>query len=205
MKILISAGPTREKIDPVRFISNYSSGKMGYSIAQAALEAGHSVTLISGPVTLTAPAEATLIKVTSAAEMAQAVHESAPRADVIIMTAAVADYRPANPFESKMKKLPGKLVLELERTEDILGTLGKNKSSSQRLIGFAAETDDLEKNALGKLERKNLDWIAANLVADGFGTQTNKITLYSRDGRKVAIPAGEKLEVAREMLKVVLQ
>ncbi|MBO7328369.1 MAG: bifunctional phosphopantothenoylcysteine decarboxylase/phosphopantothenate--cysteine ligase CoaBC [Lentisphaeria bacterium] len=205
MNILITAGPTREKIDPVRFISNYSSGKMGYSIAQAALEAGHSVTLISGPVTLTAPAEATLIKVTSAAEMAQAVHESAPRADVIIMTAAVADYRPANPFESKMKKLPGKLVLELERTEDILGTLGKNKSSSQRLIGFAAETDDLEKNALGKLERKNLDWIAANLVADGFGTQTNKITLYSRDGRKVAIPAGEKLEVAREMLKVVLQ
>lgn len=205
MNILITAGPTREKIDPVRFISNYSSGKMGYSIAQAALEAGHSVTLISGPVTLTAPAEATLIKVTSAAEMAQAVHESAPRADVIIMTAAVADYRPANPFESKMKKLPGKLVLELERTEDILGTLGKNKSPSQRLIGFAAETDDLEKNALGKLERKNLDWIAANLVADGFGTQTNKITLYSRDGRKVAIPAGEKLEVAREMLKVVLQ
>ena len=205
MNILITAGPTREKIDPVRFISNYSSGKMGYSIAQAALEAGHSVTLISGPVTLTAPAEATLIKVTSAAEMAQAVHESAPRADVIIMTAAVADYRPANPFESKMKKLPGKLVLELERTEDILGTLGKNKSSSQRLIGFAAETDDLEKNALGKLERKNLDWIAANLVADGFGTQTNKRTLYSRDGRKVAIPAGEKLEVAREMLKVVLQ
>ena len=205
MNILITAGPTREKIDPVRFISNYSSGKMGYSIAQAALEAGHSVTLISGPVTLNAPAEATLIKVTSAAEMAQAVHESAPRADVIIMTAAVADYRPANPFESKMKKLPGKLVLELERTEDILGTLGKNKSPSQRLIGFAAETDDLEKNALGKLERKNLDWIAANLVADGFGTQTNKITLYSRDGRKVAIPAGEKLEVAREMLKVVLQ
>ena len=136
--------------------------------------------------------------------MAQAVHTSAPEADVIIMTAAVADYRPADPFDSKMKKLPGKLVLELERTEDILGTLGKNKKSSQLLVGFAAETDDLEENALGKLERKNLDWIAANLVADGFGTETNKITLYSRDGKKIAIPSGKKLDVARAMLKVIL-
>lgn len=204
MNILITAGPTREKIDPVRFISNYSSGKMGYSIAQAALESGHQVTLVSGPVTLTAPDGAKLIKVTSAAEMAEAVHASAPEADIIIMTAAVADYRPANPFDCKMKKLPGKLVLELERTEDILGTLGKNKKYSQLLIGFAAETDDLEKNALGKLERKNLDWIAANLVADGFGTETNKITLYSRDGKKIALPSGKKLDVARAMLKVIL-
>ncbi len=204
MNVLITAGPTREKIDPVRFISNYSSGKMGYSIAQAALEAGHRITLISGPVALTAPDGVKLIKVTSAAEMAQAVHTSAPETDVIIMTAAVADYRPANPFDSKMKKLPGKLVLELERTEDILGTLGKNKKSSQLLVGFAAETDDLEENALGKLERKNLDWIAANLVADGFGTETNKITLYSRDGKKIALPSGKKLDVARAMLKVIL-
>ena len=204
MNILITAGPTREKIDPVRFISNYSSGKMGYSIAQAALESGHQVTLVSGPVTLTAPDGAKLIKVTSAAEMAEAVHASAPEADIIIMTAAVADYRPANPFDCKMKKLPGKLVLELERTEDILGTLGKNKKYSQLLIGFAAETDDLEENALGKLERKNLDWIAANLVADGFGTETNKITLYSRDGKKIALPSGKKLDVARAMLKVIL-
>ena len=96
------------------------------------------------------------------------------------------------------------MVLELERTEDSLGTLGKNKKYSQLLIGFAAETDDLEKNALGKLERKNLDWIAANLVADGFGTETNKITLYSRDGKKIALPSGKKLDVARAMLKVIL-
>lgn len=204
MKILITAGPTREKIDPVRFISNYSSGKMGYSIAQAALEYGHDVTLISGPVSILPPEGVSLIKVTSASEMADAVHSCASDAEVIIMTAAVADYRPAHPFDSKMKKLPGKLVLELERTEDILGTLGANKHSGQILVGFAAETDDLEKNALGKLERKNLDWIAANLVSDGFGTDTNTITLYNKAGNVISIPSGAKIDVARSMLKVIL-
>jgi phosphopantothenoylcysteine decarboxylase/phosphopantothenate--cysteine ligase len=204
MKILITAGPTREKIDPVRFISNYSSGKMGYSIAQAALEYGHDVTLISGPVSILPPKGVSLIKVTSASEMADAVHSCASDAEVIIMTAAVADYRPAHPFDSKMKKLPGKLVLELERTEDILGTLGANKYSGQILVGFAAETDDLEKNALGKLERKNLDWIAANLVSDGFGTDTNTITLYNKAGNVISIPSGAKIDVARSMLKVIL-
>ena len=204
MKILLTAGPTREKIDPVRFISNYSSGKMGYSIAQAALEYGHDVTLISGPVSILPPEGVSLIKVTSASEMADAVHSCASDAEVIIMTAAVADYRPAHPFDSKMKKLPGKLVLELERTEDILGTLGANKHSGQILVGFAAETDDLEKNALGKLERKNLDWIAANLVSDGFGTDTNTITLYNKAGNVISIPSGAKIDVARSMLKVIL-
>lgn len=204
MNLLITAGPTREKIDPVRFISNYSSGRMGYSIAQAAIEAGHKVVLISGPVTIIPPEGAEVINVTSAAEMAQAVHQAADKADAVIMTAAVADYRPAHPFDSKMKKMPGKLTLELERTEDILGTLGANKRPGQLLIGFAAETDDLEKNALGKLERKNLDWIAANSAADGFGTLTNKVTLYSRTGEKIALPAGKKLDVARAMLKEVL-
>jgi phosphopantothenoylcysteine decarboxylase/phosphopantothenate--cysteine ligase len=204
MKILITAGPTREKIDPVRFISNYSSGKMGYSIAQAALEYGHDVTLISGPVSILPPEGVSLIKVTSASEMADAVHSCASDAEVIIMTAAVADYRPAHPFDSKMKKLPGKLVLELERTEDILGTLGANKHSGQILVGFAAETDDLEKNAISKLERKNLDWIAANLVSDGFGTDTNTITLYNKAGNVISIPSGAKIDVARSMLKVIL-
>ena len=204
MKILVTAGPTREKIDPVRFISNYSSGKMGYSIAIAARELGHDVTLISGPVVLPEPCGIKLIKVVSAAEMAEAVHACAKDMDVIIMTAAVADYRPAQPFDSKMKKLPGKLVLELERTEDILGSLGAGKNPGQLLVGFAAETDDLENNALGKLERKNLDWIAANLVADGFGTDTNKITLYQRNGSKIILPEGDKLTVARNMLKEIL-
>ena len=204
MKIVITAGPTREKIDPVRFISNYSSGKMGYSLAAASVESGHDVVLISGPVNLLPPDGVCLVKVTSAAEMAEAVHKYAAFADMVIMTAAVADYRPANPFDSKMKKLPGKLVLELERTEDILGTLGASKKGGQILVGFAAETDDLEKNALDKLNRKNLDWIAANLVSDGFGTDTNKITLYKRSGEKIELPAGEKITVARNMLKEIL-
>lgn len=177
---------------------------MGYAIVQAALDSGHEVTLISGPVNLMPPDKAKLIKVISAAEMAQAVRENAPSADVVIMCAAVADYRPAHPWESKLKKMPGKLVLELERTEDILGSLGKNKLPGQILVGFAAETDDLEENALGKLERKNLDWIAANLVSDGFGTVTNRITLYSRCGKKLPLPCGDKLSVAQAMLKEIL-
>ncbi|MBE6356850.1 MAG: bifunctional phosphopantothenoylcysteine decarboxylase/phosphopantothenate--cysteine ligase CoaBC [Lentisphaerae bacterium] len=205
MKILITAGPTREKIDPVRYISNNSSGKMGYAIAQAACESGHEVTLISGPVSITPPPGVKVIKVVSAADMANAVHSNTFDADVIIMAAAVADYRPARPLDSKMKKLPGNLFLELERTEDILGTVGNNKKSGQLLVGFAAETDDLEKNALGKLERKNLDWIAANLVADGFGTDTNRITLYNRNGEKISLPVGSKLAVAHDMLKVILR
>jgi phosphopantothenoylcysteine decarboxylase/phosphopantothenate--cysteine ligase len=204
MNILITAGPTREKIDPVRFISNRSSGKMGYAIAQAALDSGHEVTLISGPVNIAAPSGANVVQVVSAAEMADAVHKFAPEADVIIMSAAVADYRPINPFDSKMKKMPGKLTIELERTEDILLSLGKKKRQGQLLIGFAAETDDLEKNALGKLARKNLDWIAANNVADGFGTDTNRVTLYGKNGEKITLPAGLKSTVAQNMLKEIL-
>ena len=204
MNILVTAGPTREKIDPVRFITNQSSGRMGYAIAAAAIEAGHQVTLISGPVSITPPNEAKVVNVVSAADMAEAVHALAPLADAVIMSAAVADYRPANPWDSKMKKLPGNLTLTLERTEDILASLGANKTPGQLLIGFAAETDDLEQNAMGKLERKNLDWIAANLASDGFGTDTNKITLYSRSGQKIPLPSGKKIDVAREMLKVIL-
>ena len=129
MRVLISAGPTREKIDPVRFISNRSSGRMGYALAEAAQQRGAQVTLVSGPVNLTPPAGVEVINVESAAEMAAAVHANAPQADVIIMAAAVADYRPAHPIDEKMKKSPGALFLELERTEDILATLGKNKTA----------------------------------------------------------------------------
>lgn len=204
MKILISAGPTREKIDPVRYISNRSSGKMGYAIAQAALKMGHSVTLVSGPVNLTPPENVRVFNVISAAEMAEVIHRQALDADVVIMAAAVADYRPVNPFDSKMKKLPGNLSLQLERTEDILATLGKNKRPSQILIGFAAETDDLEENALGKLQRKNLDWIAANSVADGFGTDTNTLTLYSKNNDKIKLPMNSKEVIAEMLLETVL-
>lgn len=204
MKILITAGPTREKIDPVRFITNHSTGKMGYAIADAAIESGHDVILISGPVSIAPPQQAKVINVVSASDMAAAVHEYAPEADVIIMSAAVADYRPAHPQDHKIKKTPGNLTLELERTEDILASLGSVKKDGQLLIGFAAETNDLEGNALKKLQRKNLDWIAANLASDGFASDTNKIVLFSRTGEKIPLPAGKKLDVARDMLKKIL-
>ncbi len=204
--VLITAGPTREKIDAVRFLSNRSSGKMGYALAQAATEAGFRVVLVSGPTALTPPEGVALIDVESAAEMARAVHRLAPSARLIIMAAAVADYRPLTAVDYKLKKLPGKLVLELERTEDILQSLGQRKRPGQVLVGFAAETDDLLANAQGKLERKNLDWIAANDVrsaVSGFGVDTNAITLLSRDGRQIEIPLADKLTVARRLLEIV--
>ena len=205
MRILITAGPTREKIDPVRFISNRSTGKMGYAIAAYAASCGHQVTLISGPVSLTAPQGVKVIPVESAAEMAQAVHGNTSDAEVIIMSAAVADYRPAHPIDSKMKKQPGNLFLELERTEDILGTVGKNKRPGQLLVGFAAETDDLEKNALDKLARKNLDWIIANTVSDGFGNDTNKVIIFNRSGDRFPLLLANKNEIAKQIIDLILQ
>ena len=208
MKILITAGPTREKIDPVRYISNNSSGKMGYAIAQAACESGHEVTLISGPVSITPPPGVKVIKVVSAADMANAVHSNTFDADVIIMAAAVADYRPARPLDSKMKKLPGNLFLELERTEDILGTVGNNKKSGQLLVGFAAETDDLIKNAQGKLERKNLDFICANIVGvpgRGFASDTNAVTLIGRNNTQQEFALQSKTQLAEALLDAILQ
>ena len=205
MRILITAGPTREKIDPVRFISNRSTGKMGYAIAARAAEAGHDVTLISGPVALENPAGVKRIFIESAAEMAEAVHKHASDADVIIMSAAVADYRPAHPFDSKMKKQPGNLFLELERTEDVLGTVGKNKLPGQLLIGFAAETENLEANALDKLQRKNLDWIIANLVSDGFGNDTNKVIIFNRDGGRFPLDLEEKSSLAQKIVDLILK
>ena len=205
MRILITAGPTREKIDPVRFITNYSSGKMGYAVARAAVEAGHQVELVSGPVTLAAPEKlAGFHRVESAQEMADKVFALFPECDAAVMVAAVADYRPAEICTSKMKKSDGDLYLRLERTTDILAGLGKMKRADQKLIGFAAETDDLLANAQGKLERKNLDWIVANQVSDGFGSETNRVTLLSRHGEKIFIDTADKLSVARRILETVL-
>lgn len=204
MRILITAGPTREKIDPVRFITNYSTGKMGYALAQSAVEAGHEVVLVSGPVTLKAPENlAEFHSVESAQEMAEAVFSIFPSCDAAIMVAAVADYRPAEICSSKMKKSDGDLYLRLERTTDILAGLGKLKRDDQKLIGFAAETDDLLANAQGKLERKNLDWIAANKVSDGFGSETNKVILLSRTGERVDIDTADKKSVAEKILETV--
>lgn len=204
MRILITAGPTREKIDPVRFITNYSSGKMGYAIAQAAVDAGYEVVLVSGPVTLKCPdGVSEFYSVESAAEMAEKVFELFPSVDAAVMVAAVADYRPAEICTSKMKKADGDLFLRLERTTDILAGLGARKQPGQKLIGFAAETDDLLENAQGKLERKNLDWIAANKVSDGFGSATNRVILLSCDGRRIDIETADKLTVARKIIETV--
>ena len=205
MKILVTAGPTREKIDPVRFISNRSSGKMGYALAETARELGHEVVLVSGPVALTPPAGVEVVNVESAAEMAAAVKSAAPGCDMVIMAAAVADYRPKHAAAHKLKKRPGEMFLELERTEDILFSLGKMKRPGQLLVGFAAETEELLTNAAGKLERKNLDWIVANTVADGFGTDTDKVTMLGRNGQKIDVPRAAKRDVARRILDVILE
>lgn len=201
MKIIISAGPTREYIDPVRFISNSSSGQMGYAIAAAAVRRGHEVTLVSGPVNLAAPEGVTLVKVVSAADMAEAMKSRFPQHDVCIMSAAVADYRPVKNLDHKMKKSPGNLFLELERTEDILKTLGSMKTPAQLLIGFAAESENLLENAQGKLARKNLDWIVANKLSDGFAKSTNICTVLGKNGEQIPFEELPKTELAVKLLE----
>lgn len=206
MKYLISAGPTREKIDPVRFLSNRSTGKMGYALAEAARDAGHQVTLVSGPVSLTPPGGMTFVGVESAAEMAEAVKSRAVDADVVIMSAAVADYRPVQVFIDKMKKSEGNLILELERTEDILAALGKTKPPKQMLVGFAAETRDVLDYARDKLRRKNLDWIIANDVSkpgQGFASETNAVTMIPACGDVIEMPLQEKKEIALKIIAIL--
>ena len=208
MRIVISAGPTREAIDPVRFITNRSTGKMGYAIAEAARERGLQVTLVSGPVNLERPAGVDFIQIESAADMAQAMKQAAETADIIVMAAAVADYRPKQYSTSKVKKSDGDMCIELERTEDILLSLGKNKKPGQILVGFAAETYDLLKNAQGKLERKNLDFIAANIVGvpgRGFAADTNAITLIARNGSQTEFALQSKKDLAGALIDHILK
>ena len=209
MKILVNAGPTREKIDPVRFISNHSSGKMGYAIAEAAILMGHEVTLVSGPVSISAPENLhKFISIESAAEMAEAMKNEFGNADLAILCAAVADYRPAHPEKQKMKKKEGNLFLELERTEDIALSLGRMKKKGQLLAGFAAETNDLEANALTKMRKKNFDFIAANVVGvpgRGFGAENNAVTLYKADGTKKELSLKSKKDLAKELLEELLK
>ena len=207
MRIVISAGPTRERIDAVRFLSNRSSGKMGYALAEAARDLGAEVVLISGPVSLAAPEGVHVVNVESAAEMAAAVRAEEAQADVIIMAAAVADYRPVRVHEGKWKKSAGPVMLELERTEDILAGLGERKRPGMILVGFAAETENLLAYADGKLRRKNLDWIAANDVSCagiGFGSDRNQVVLLGRDGRKVELGPAPKREIAESLLRIIL-
>jgi phosphopantothenoylcysteine decarboxylase / phosphopantothenate---cysteine ligase len=205
--VLITAGPTREKIDPVRFLTNHSTGKMGYAIASEAEKMGARVILVSGPVHLEAPKGVELVSVESAEEMYLAAMGHFEHADVIIGTAAVADYRPKYVNEEKMKKKEGEEFLELERTKDILFELGKRKTT-QLIVGFAAETTNVEEHAKGKLVKKNADMIVANDVKQagaGFGTDTNIVTIYNKNGTNVKLPLMAKTEVARNLLLEVTQ
>lgn len=206
-KVLVTAGPTREKVDPVRFFTNRSTGKMGYAIAEAAAALGAEVILISGPTNLPAPANVQTIRIESAQQMYEEVMKYFPNTDIVIKSAAVADYRPKYVFQEKMKKQPGDLVIELERTIDILKTLGEQKTT-QFLVGFAAETEHVEQYARKKLESKNLDMIVANNVAQegaGFAGDTNIVTIFKRDGSVISLPLLAKKQVAEEILKAIAE
>ncbi len=205
-KIVITAGPTREALDPVRYISNHSSGKMGYAIAEAAVREGAEVTLISGPTQLTPPFGVQFVPVISTQDMFDAVMVHS-NADVIIKSAAPADYRPLIYSQDKIKKSEGEMCLTLEKTPDILKHLGAIKSN-QLLIGFAAETQDLENYAMKKLSEKNLDFIVANDVTQqgaGFNGDTNIITIYEKNGEKTSYDLMSKTEVAKIIIDKVIQ
>ena len=207
LKIVVTAGPTREAIDPVRFMTNHSSGKMGYAIARQAANRGADVVLVSGPSAQPVPSGVTVVKVASARDMFEAVKAQYDTADVLIKAAAVADYRPKTVATQKIKKSEGDMVLELERNPDILAWLGEHKKH-QILMGFAAETNDVREHALGKLARKHLDFIAANDVSaahSGFGKDTNQVTLYGADGSTVALPILSKDETANRILDKILE
>jgi len=196
--VLVTAGPTVEDIDPVRFLSNRSSGRMGYRVAEAARDRGARVILVSGPTSLPAPAGIERVTVRSAEDMARAVSERVGEAGVVVMAAAVADYRSARVSPSKVKKTAGPLTLELVRTSDILRSLGQAKGE-RTLVGFAAETDHVIENARTKLREKNLDLIVANDVSRedaGFGTETNAAVLLDREGGEVPVPLGSKRALA---------
>jgi len=207
-KILITAGPTYEALDPVRFIGNHSSGKMGYAIAETAAKLGAEVILISGPVNLKIEDDfVKTIRVTSAEEMYNAAHKYFPSVDIAILSAAVADYRPAEIASEKIKKKDNDLVIQLTKTKDILLSLGEIKKK-QFLVGFALETENEVENAKGKLKKKNLDLIVLNSLRDegaGFQSDTNKVTLISKDNKVLPFPVKPKSEVAKDILDFIIE
>ncbi|KJR96270.1 MAG: phosphopantothenoylcysteine decarboxylase [Peptococcaceae bacterium BRH_c4a] len=208
LTVLVTAGGTREPIDPVRFVTNRSSGKMGYALAEAAFSRGARVILVSAPTCLPGPAGVETVLVESAGEMREAVMRFYPEADVVIKAAAVADYRCARVAEQKIKKDGETLILELVKNPDILAELGRNKREGVTLVGFAAETRDLEENARQKLDKKNLDLLVANDVTEpgaGFGTDTNIVKLIYSGGRAEDLPLMEKSLVAHRILDAVLE
>jgi phosphopantothenoylcysteine decarboxylase/phosphopantothenate--cysteine ligase len=205
-KVLITAGPTRERIDPVRFISNRSSGKMGYAIAQAARDRGAEVVLVSGPVNLAAPPGVRRISVECAQQMHDAVMAEISGTDIFIGTAAVADYRPADPADIKIKKVNDQLDLHMERTVDILAAVAARTVDRPFTVGFAAETNNVEEHALAKLSRKKLDLIAANEVGDHkvFEQDDNALTLLWPGGGKLELGAGAKTELAQKLVDFII-
>ena len=206
-RVLVTAGPTREALDPVRYLTNRSSGRMGYAIAKAAARRGAEVTLVSGPTALPRPGYMAIVEIESAQEMYEAVTSRAPDMDIIIKAAAVADYRPADVAEDKIKKKDGDLSIPLERTLDILAALGQNKREGQFLCGFSMETRDLIENSRKKLTKKNLDMVAANNVkveGAGFGVETNVLTLITAEGEK-ELPLMSKDAAADALLDAILE
>ena len=203
--VLVTAGPTREAIDPVRFLSNGSTGTMGFALAAAAARRGARVTLVAGPVALPTPPGVDRVDVTTADDMLEAALAHAD-ADLVIAAAAVSDYAPAEPSERKLKKGEGGLTLRLRRTPDVLAALGERKHDGQVLVGFALETHDGEANARAKLERKRLDWIALNHASEpgaGMGSATNRVTLLGAGDRRVEMETAPKAEVAERLLDAV--
>lgn len=205
--VLVTAGPTREAIDPVRYITNHSTGKMGYALAKAAMYRGADVTLVTGPTSIKKPDFVKVVEITSAAELYRAVCERAPEQDIIIKAAAVADYRPAVVADEKVKKSDGAMSIALERTEDTLKKLGMEKREGQFLCGFSMETEHMVENSRAKLEKKNLDMIVANnlkVEGAGFGTDTNVVTILTRDG-ELSLPVMSKDEVAGKILDEIMR
>ena len=206
-KVLVTAGPTQEPVDPVRFITNHSTGKMGYAIAENCMRRGAEVTLVSGPVQIAPPLCVRVIPVVTAADMAVAVKECYQEQDIIIKTAAVADYRPAHPADEKVKKKDDKSVMELERTEDILAYLGAHRKDGQFICGFSMETENMLENSRAKLAKKNVDMIVANnlkVAGAGFGTDTNVVTIITKDDNR-QLELMSKAEVAASIVDEILK
>jgi phosphopantothenoylcysteine decarboxylase/phosphopantothenate--cysteine ligase len=203
VRFLITAGPTREPIDPVRYLSNRSSGKMGYAIAEAAIEAGHEVVLISGPVDVDRPRGAAVVSVSTSDEMFAAVRQHISACDILVMCAAVADYKPARISKNKIKKRGENISLELVPTRDILASLPKDRP--YLVVGFAAETENVEDNARKKLEQKNCDVVVANDVSrvdSGMESDENEVEIFFRSGEMEKISRASKKIVARDLIKI---
>ncbi len=207
LKLLITAGPTIEAIDPVRYLSNHSSGKMGYAIAEAALKAGAKVTLVSGPVSLAAPEAASLVSVKSAKEMLSAVQQQVPKSDVFIGCAAVADYAPSQVASQKIKKDAGSMQIELTRNPDIIAWVGAQKKRPY-IVGFAAESEKLEAYAKKKLQDKNMDLICANDISDtsiGFNSDNNAISIFNGNGLQKQLKSMPKAQIAEAIIKQIAE